>query len=64
MRMIAVRSPIMPVHMIDLDDVTRVEWNAFCQPAVRLEFGNGNWSIITRECALALVKMGAIASPA
>jgi len=59
-RFVAVESPIMQPHTIDVDDITRVEWNTFCRPAVRLEFGNGNWDIVTRASAEALVRMGAI----
>ncbi len=62
-RYVAVKSPIMPDHTIDVEDITRVEWDTFCRPAVRLEFGNGNWDIITRVSAEALVKMEVIPTP-
>jgi len=53
----------MPPHVIDADRIEKVEWNTFCRPAVRLELSDGDFDIVTRECALALVRMGVVAAP-
>ena len=62
-RPVAVRSPHMPNHLIDADNIIRADWNGFCRPAVRLQFGNGNFDMITRDSALVLVRIGAIPAP-
>lgn len=50
-------------HAIDVDDIVRVERDAFCGPAVLLEFGNRNRDIITRAFAEGLVQIRLIAAP-
>jgi hypothetical protein len=60
--MVAVNSPIMPPHLIDVERITRVKWDVF-PPAVRLDLGGEDWDVITRDSAEALVRMGIIAGP-
>ena len=60
--MVAVTSPVMLPHLVDVERITRVDWAVF-RPAVRLQLGAEDFDIITRESAEALVQMGIIAGP-
>ncbi|HTZ76302.1 MAG TPA: hypothetical protein VMC10_00260 [Stellaceae bacterium] len=63
-KMVAVDSPIMASHLIDVEIITGADWDAPCRPAVRLDFSDGSWDIVTRDSADMLASMGAIAGPA
>ena len=61
-RMIAVESAIMPARIIDAEKISAVDWNTF-PFGVRIECSDGNWDILTRRSAEALVMMGVIPAP-